>query len=136
MTETGTPLRPSCRYSTLPPVMTAAVKRAAPKNETGLAPRHCKGSRGQTQAWGWCVTFVPYSTLEKMAEGKLRFGLFDIMQVLEQTSSQHAYAAHLKDAVVADEAGLDYYFVAERHFMPLYRSPAPSIWLAAVAAKT
>jgi alkanesulfonate monooxygenase SsuD/methylene tetrahydromethanopterin reductase-like flavin-dependent oxidoreductase (luciferase family) len=74
--------------------------------------------------------------LEKMAEGKLRFGLFDIMQVLEQTSSQRAYAAHLKDAVVADEAGLDYYFVAERHFMPLYRSPAPSVWLAAVAAKT
>ena len=72
----------------------------------------------------------------RMAEGELRFGLFDIMQVLEEKSSQRAYAEHLTDAVVADESGLDYYFVAERHFMPLYRTPSPSVWLAAVAAKT
>jgi alkanesulfonate monooxygenase SsuD/methylene tetrahydromethanopterin reductase-like flavin-dependent oxidoreductase (luciferase family) len=71
-----------------------------------------------------------------LAEGELRFGLFDIMQVLEEKSSQRAYAEHLTDAVVADESGLDYYFVAERHFMPLYRTPSPSVWLAAVAAKT
>lgn len=64
------------------------------------------------------------------------FGLFDIMQVLEETTSQRAYPEHLNDAVLADESGLDYYFVAERHFMPVYRSPSPSVWLGAVAART
>ncbi len=64
------------------------------------------------------------------------FGLFDIMQVLEEKSSQKAYTEHLSDAVLADELGLDYYFVAERHFMPVYRSPSPSVWLGAVAART
>ncbi len=64
------------------------------------------------------------------------FGLFDIMQVLEETTSQRAYAEHLNDAVLADESGLDYYFVAERHFMPVYRTPSPSVWLGAVAART
>jgi alkanesulfonate monooxygenase SsuD/methylene tetrahydromethanopterin reductase-like flavin-dependent oxidoreductase (luciferase family) len=66
----------------------------------------------------------------------VRFGLFDIMQVLAQTSSQQAYAEHLSVAELADEVGLDYYFSAERHFMPLYRTPAPSVWLGAVAART
>lgn len=71
-----------------------------------------------------------------VAEVKLLFGLFDIMQVLEEKTSQRAYAEHLADAVLADESGLDYYFVAERHFMPVYRSPSPSVWLGAVAART
>ncbi len=66
----------------------------------------------------------------------MRFGLFDIMQVLEETTSQRAYAEHLNDAVLADESGLDYYFVAERHFMPVYRTPSPSVWLGAAAART
>ncbi len=69
-------------------------------------------------------------------EVELRFGLFDIMQVLEEKTSQKAYAEHLADAVRADDSGLDYYFVAERHFMPVYRSPSPSVWLGAVAART
>jgi len=69
-------------------------------------------------------------------EVKLLFGLFDIMQVLEETTSRKAYSEHLSDAVLADELGLDYYFVAERHFMPVYRSPSPSVWLGAVAART
>ncbi len=64
------------------------------------------------------------------------FGLFDIMQVLEEKTSQRAYAEHLSDAVRADESGLDYYFVAERHFMPVYRTPSPSVWLGAVASRT
>lgn len=71
-----------------------------------------------------------------VAEVELLFGLFDIMQVLEETTSQRAYVEHLKDAVLADKSGLDYYFVAERHFMPVYRSPSPSVWLGAVAART
>lgn len=64
------------------------------------------------------------------------FGLFDIMQVMEEKPSRRAYAEHLSDAVLADRIGLDYYFFAERHFMPVYRSTAPSVWLGAVAART
>ncbi len=71
-----------------------------------------------------------------VVEVKLLFGLFDIMQVLEEKTSQKAYKEHLSDAVLADELGLDYYFVAERHFMPVYRSPSPSVWLGAVAVRT
>lgn len=71
-----------------------------------------------------------------VAEDKLLFGLFDIMQVLEEKTSQRAYVEHLSDATLADDLGLDYYFVAERHFMPVYRSPSPSVWLGAIAART
>ena len=66
----------------------------------------------------------------------MQFGLFDIMQVLPDVPSGHAYAEHLRAVEVADQLGLDYYFVAERHFMPHYRTPAPSVWLGAVAAST
>ena len=64
------------------------------------------------------------------------FGIFDVMQVLVETSSEQAYARHLSDVALADRLGLDFYFTAERHFMPHYRTPAPSVWLGAVAART
>ncbi|HET7036830.1 MAG TPA: LLM class flavin-dependent oxidoreductase [Thermomicrobiaceae bacterium] len=64
------------------------------------------------------------------------FGIFDIMQVLVETSSREAYARHLSDVALADRLGLDFYFTAERHFMPHYRTPSPSVWLGAVAART
>lgn len=66
----------------------------------------------------------------------MRFGLFDIMQVVDQTPSRQVFSDHLADAVLADDLGFDYYFAAERHFMPYYRTPSPSVWLAAVAART
>jgi alkanesulfonate monooxygenase SsuD/methylene tetrahydromethanopterin reductase-like flavin-dependent oxidoreductase (luciferase family) len=66
----------------------------------------------------------------------VRFGIFDIMQVLPDVPSRDAYPEHLSSAVLADELGLDYYFTAERHFLPFYRTPSPSVWLAMVAART
>jgi alkanesulfonate monooxygenase SsuD/methylene tetrahydromethanopterin reductase-like flavin-dependent oxidoreductase (luciferase family) len=66
----------------------------------------------------------------------MKFGIFDIMQIPPETPSYRAYAQHLEDAVLADELGLDFHFVAERHFMKLYRTPSPSTWLAAIAART
>lgn len=67
---------------------------------------------------------------------RMLFGLFDIMQVPPDTPSESAYAEHLAVAELADQLGLDFYFAAERHFMPFYRTPAPSVWLGAVAART
>lgn len=66
----------------------------------------------------------------------MQFGIFDIMQVPPETPSYRAYSHHLADAALADELGLDYHFIAERHFMALYRSPSPTAWLGAMAAKT
>lgn len=66
----------------------------------------------------------------------VQFGIFDIMQVVPATPSRVAFAEHLAAAELADRVGLDYYFTAERHFMPFYRTPAPSVWLGAVAART
>jgi alkanesulfonate monooxygenase SsuD/methylene tetrahydromethanopterin reductase-like flavin-dependent oxidoreductase (luciferase family) len=66
----------------------------------------------------------------------MKFGIFDIMQVQPEMPSYKAYQQHLEDAVLADELGLDLLFVAERHFMKFYRTPSPTTWLAAVAART
>ncbi|HET9017384.1 MAG TPA: LLM class flavin-dependent oxidoreductase [Thermomicrobiaceae bacterium] len=71
-----------------------------------------------------------------MRDAHVQFGIFDIMQVPPGTSSREAYAEHLADVALVDELGLDYYFAAERHFMPHYRTPSPSVWLAACAART
>lgn len=66
----------------------------------------------------------------------MKFGLFDIMQVPPETPSHVAYAEHLADAELGDRLGLDFYFSAERHFMPFFRTPAPSVWLGGVAVRT
>lgn len=66
----------------------------------------------------------------------MQFGIFDIMQVPPEVPAYRAYNEHMEDAVLADELGLDYHFIAERHFMALYRTPSPSPWLGALAAKT
>lgn len=58
------------------------------------------------------------------------------MQVPPEMPSYRAYSRHLEDAALADELGLDYHFIAERHFMALYRSPSPTAWLGAMAART
>jgi alkanesulfonate monooxygenase SsuD/methylene tetrahydromethanopterin reductase-like flavin-dependent oxidoreductase (luciferase family) len=66
----------------------------------------------------------------------LQFGIFDIMQVPPEIPSYRAYNRHLADAELADELGLDYHFIAERHFMRLYRTPSPTAWLGAVSQRT
>lgn len=66
----------------------------------------------------------------------MEFGVFDIFQVTPDIPAHRVYAARLRDAELIDRLGYEYYFVAERHFLPLYRIPAPGVWLAAVAART
>jgi alkanesulfonate monooxygenase SsuD/methylene tetrahydromethanopterin reductase-like flavin-dependent oxidoreductase (luciferase family) len=66
----------------------------------------------------------------------VEFGIFDIMQVPPEVPSYRAYNRHLADAELADQLGLDYHFVAERHFMALYRTPSPSAWLGAMSQRT
>jgi alkanesulfonate monooxygenase SsuD/methylene tetrahydromethanopterin reductase-like flavin-dependent oxidoreductase (luciferase family) len=66
----------------------------------------------------------------------VEFGIFDIMQVPPETPSYRAYNRHLADAELADQLGLDYHFVAERHFMALYRTPSPTAWLGAMSQRT
>jgi alkanesulfonate monooxygenase SsuD/methylene tetrahydromethanopterin reductase-like flavin-dependent oxidoreductase (luciferase family) len=66
----------------------------------------------------------------------VQFGIFDIMQVSPEVPSYRAYSRHLADAELADELGLDYHFIAERHFMALYRSPSPTAWLGAMSQRT
>jgi alkanesulfonate monooxygenase SsuD/methylene tetrahydromethanopterin reductase-like flavin-dependent oxidoreductase (luciferase family) len=66
----------------------------------------------------------------------VQFGIFDIMQVPPETPSYRAYSRHLADAELADELGLDYHFIAERHFMALYRTPSPTAWLGAMSQRT
>lgn len=66
----------------------------------------------------------------------MQFGIFDIMQVPPEVPSYRAYTRHLADAELADQLGLDYHFVAERHFMALYRTPSPTAWLGAMSQRT
>ncbi len=66
----------------------------------------------------------------------MQFGIFDIMQVPPEIPSYRAYTRHLDDAALADELGLDYHFIAERHFMALYRTPSPTAWLGAMSQRT
>ncbi len=66
----------------------------------------------------------------------MQFGVFDIFQVMPDVPAERVYAERLRDAELIDRLDLDYYFVAERHFLPLYRTPAPGVWLGAVAART
>jgi len=66
----------------------------------------------------------------------MQFGVFDIFQVTPDVPAHRLYAERLRDAELIDQLGLEYYFVAERHFLPLYRTPAPNVWLGAVAMRT
>jgi alkanesulfonate monooxygenase SsuD/methylene tetrahydromethanopterin reductase-like flavin-dependent oxidoreductase (luciferase family) len=71
------------------------------------------------------------------AETKLpEFGVFDIMQVDPRISTSKSVASHLAIARDADRLGLDYAFVAERHFMPMYRAATPGLLIANLAATT
>jgi alkanesulfonate monooxygenase SsuD/methylene tetrahydromethanopterin reductase-like flavin-dependent oxidoreductase (luciferase family) len=64
------------------------------------------------------------------------FGIFDILQTTPERSTGEFLAEHLGHLRLADELGLDYIFVAERHFMPFYRAATPGLLLAHLAATT
>jgi alkanesulfonate monooxygenase SsuD/methylene tetrahydromethanopterin reductase-like flavin-dependent oxidoreductase (luciferase family) len=68
----------------------------------------------------------------------LRLGLFDIMQVdpvLKQEPGE-MYRRRLDDLVVAEEAGMNAAFVAERHFLRQHVTPSATAWVAAASQRT
>lgn len=72
-----------------------------------------------------------------MSEGRaVQFGIFDILQVDPERPTRVSLLEHLGHHQYADELGLAYIFLAERHFMPLYRAATPGLLLAALATST
>lgn len=71
-----------------------------------------------------------------MTEKTLEFGLFDIFQVDPNRPTAEILHEHIGHLRYADELGLDYLFIAERHFMPFYRAATPGLILANLAATT
>lgn len=68
----------------------------------------------------------------------VQLGLFDIMQIDPLDPSDHAavYRRRLDDLAYADEVGFEIAFVAERHYLAHYRTPAPTAWIAAASQRT
>jgi alkanesulfonate monooxygenase SsuD/methylene tetrahydromethanopterin reductase-like flavin-dependent oxidoreductase (luciferase family) len=66
----------------------------------------------------------------------VEFGVFDILQVDPDTPTRESLATHLAQLLLADQLGLEYAFISERHFMPFYRASTPSLLLAHLAALT
>ena len=71
-----------------------------------------------------------------MTDNHYQFGLFDILQVDPTRPTAEIFAERLAHHQEADRLGLDYVFLAERHFMPLYRAASPGLLLANLAATT
>jgi alkanesulfonate monooxygenase SsuD/methylene tetrahydromethanopterin reductase-like flavin-dependent oxidoreductase (luciferase family) len=68
----------------------------------------------------------------------LHIGLFDIMQVdpVHKLEPDAMYRQRLDDLVVAEEAGIDVAFVAERHFITHHVTPSATAWIAAASQRT
>ena len=64
------------------------------------------------------------------------FGIFDILQVDPARPTADSLAERLGHHRLADELGFDYLFLAERHFMSIYRAATPALMLANLAATT
>lgn len=68
----------------------------------------------------------------------IELGLFDIHQI-DPTSDLPAadvFERRLRLLSLADQVGLRYAFTAERHFLPTYRMPAATAWIAAASQRT
>jgi alkanesulfonate monooxygenase SsuD/methylene tetrahydromethanopterin reductase-like flavin-dependent oxidoreductase (luciferase family) len=66
------------------------------------------------------------------------FGLFDNLQIdpADPRPAQEIFAQRLDDLAYAESVGLWGAFTAERHFWRLYRSVAPTAWVAAASQRT
>lgn len=69
--------------------------------------------------------------------GPLHIGLFDIMQVdpIVKAEPDAMYRQRLDDLALADGAGIDVAFVAERHFIAHHVSPSATAWVAAASQR-
>jgi alkanesulfonate monooxygenase SsuD/methylene tetrahydromethanopterin reductase-like flavin-dependent oxidoreductase (luciferase family) len=69
----------------------------------------------------------------------MKLGLFDHMQKNDKPERSYAdmYANHLEIIEFADQAGMDFYFVAEHHFdMGFSECPSPGAFLGAASQRT
>lgn len=68
----------------------------------------------------------------------IRLGLFDIMQVdpILKPDPATMYAQRLDDLALADDAGIDVAFSAERHFIHHHIIPSATTWVASAAQRT
>src|SRR5215213_3790382 len=68
----------------------------------------------------------------------MQLGLFDIMQVDPLDPAEHGdvYRRRLADLAYADELGIEFAFVAERHYLQHHRVPAPTAWIGAASQRT
>ena len=69
----------------------------------------------------------------------MKIGIFDHMQKndLPELSYQDLYARHLDIIEFIDQAGMDYYFVAEHHFdLGFAECSSPGTWIAAASQRT
>lgn len=66
------------------------------------------------------------------------FGLFDNLQIdpSDARPAHEVFAQRLDDLAYAESVGLWGAFTAERHFWKLYRSVAPTAWVAAASQRT
>ncbi len=69
--------------------------------------------------------------------GPFHIGLFDIMQVdpIHLLEPDAMYRQRLDDLVIAEEAGIEVAFVAERHFIARHVSPSATAWVAAASQR-
>lgn len=69
--------------------------------------------------------------------GPLHIGLFDIMQVdpIHKLEPDAMYRQRLDDLALADEAGIEVAFVAERHFIAHHVTPSATAWVAAATQR-
>ena len=69
----------------------------------------------------------------------MKLGLFDHMQKHDNPSRTYVdlYKSHLEVLEFADQAGMDFYFVAEHHFdMGFSECPSPGAFLGAASQRT
>lgn len=69
----------------------------------------------------------------------MKLGLFDHMQKHDEPGRSHLdlYKSHLEVLEFADQAGMDFYFVAEHHFdMGFSECPSPGVFLGAASQRT
>src|SRR5688500_8697893 len=68
----------------------------------------------------------------------IHYGLFDNLQIdpSDPRAPQEVLAQRLDDLAYAEQIGMWGAFTAERHFWNVYRSVAPTAWVAAASQRT
>ena len=69
----------------------------------------------------------------------MKLGIFDHMQKNDKPERSYAdmYANHLEIVEFADQAGIDFYFVAEHHFdLGFSECPSPGTFLGAASQRS